>query len=191
MAGFPRPTGRWIIAATAAAFLADAPAARAQARYGGPGQPIRTFDPPSLGLVRSAVSASPTVARLVDALAATDVIVVVELTSDRFGLAGDLHYQATAGNVRYLRIRVSGAVQPWDQIAILAHELQHATEVAGDLDVKDAAGLAALMRRIGKATGRDRFETEAAVAVTRRVRLEVLRGKPLRAVGTLANNRRK
>jgi hypothetical protein len=136
-------------------------------------QPVLTDGPRSLELLRAAVAASPTVAALVEALAPTNVIVVLEVTREGFGAAGDLRIQAVAGSARYLRIRVSGALEPWDQIAILGHELQHANEVAQAPDVRDPAGLARLMRRIGRETLRGAFDTNAAAKTTAQVRREV------------------
>jgi hypothetical protein len=138
-------------------------------------QPVLTFGPRSRELLRAAVAASPTVASLVEALAPTDIIVVIEVTRQGFGAAGDLRIQAIAGNVRYLRIRVSGTLEPWDQMAILGHELQHANEVAQAPDVRDQAGLARLMRRIGRETLRGAFDTNAAAKTTAQVRREVAR----------------
>jgi len=138
-------------------------------------QPVLAFGPRSRELLGAAVAASPTVASLVEALAPTDVIVVIEVTRETFGAAGDLRIQAVAGNTRYLRIRVSGALDPWDQMAILGHELQHANEVAQAPDVRDQTSLARLMRRIGRETLRGAFDTNAAAKTTAQVRREVAR----------------
>lgn len=138
-------------------------------------QRVLTYGPRSLELLRAAVAASPTVASLVEALAPTDVIVVVDVTREGFGAVGDLRIQAVARNARYLRIRVSGVLEPWDQMATLGHELQHANEVARAPDVRDHAGLARLMRRIGRETLRGAFDTDAAARTTAQVRREVAR----------------
>jgi hypothetical protein len=126
-------------------------------------------------LVRAAAAASPTVASLVEELGSSDVIAVVELTREPFDALGDLRLQAVAGRVRYLRIRVKADLKPWEQMAMLGHELQHAREVAQAPDVRDEAGLARLMRRIGREVYKGRFETPAAIEVAIRVRREIAR----------------
>ena len=59
-------------------------------------------------------------------------------------------------------IRVSIRLSPLDRIALLGHELRHATEVAAAPDVRDEAALARLIARIGWAKSRGQFETDAA-----------------------------
>ncbi len=116
-------------------------------------------------------------AGLVDDLADNGtVIVVLELARERFDARGDLRLQAAADGVRYLRVRVYAGLRPWEQMAMLGHELQHAREVALAPGVLDATGLARLMRRIGRETSRNRFETAAATEIGDRVLHEIAFG---------------
>lgn len=133
---------------------------------------VRTSDDRSRALVRASSSASPTIAALLDALADADVVVYVQLTLTPRDVPGDIQLIGATGGTRYLLIRVSLRLSPLDRIALLGHELQHATEVAAARDVRDEAALARLMARIGWGKSRGRFETHAAEAVTRQVRSE-------------------
>jgi len=62
-----------------------------------------------------------------------------------------------------------------DVLPALAHELQHAVEIAQAPEARDAQALEALMRRIGWCRGGRLFETGAALAIEARVRLELTR----------------
>jgi len=65
------------------------------------------------------------------------------------------------------------------QIAVIAHELRHALEVAESPEVTDTASLVALFRRIGSADvdwfGVTTYETAAALEAGRRVAVELNR----------------
>ena len=160
----------WALAVAAVIGLASPAGADATRRA------ILTDGDCAARLVRAAAAASPTVASLVEELGnSSDVIAVVELTREPFDALGDLRLQAVAGGVRYLRIRIKADLKRWEQIAMLGHELQHAREVAQAPDVRDEAGLARLMRRIGREVYKGRFETAAAIEVAVRVRREIAR----------------
>ena len=161
------------LAARLSLSLLLATAAAAQAAEQGARNPLRTFTPRSLALVQDATRVSETVRRLVDRLAASDLVVLVEVTDERFEYAGRTNFVTCAGGFRYVRIRVSGVMKPWDQIAVLGHELQHAVEVADAPEVAGDPTLAQLMTRIGRATRKLNYETDAAIAVTRQVEAEV------------------
>jgi hypothetical protein len=121
------------------------------------------------------MAASPTLCALVAALDGSDVIVHVSFAHAP-KLDGHLAHQLVdAGGRRYLRIVL--AVRHSDRvlIPILAHELQHALEVAQAPDVRDAVALIGLYQRIGvpalkSATAR---ETEQALRVQRQVRADL------------------
>ncbi len=69
---------------------------------------------------------------------------------------------------------LAGNHQP-QQVAWLAHELQHALEVAAATEVRDVEGLRRLFARIGTDLGNGQFETDAAVAVGKPALLEACR----------------
>jgi hypothetical protein len=136
---------------------------------------VRGADTRSQAVISQAVRASPTVAALLLTLERTDVIVIVQVTLIPGSLAGDLRLLASVDGCRYVMIRLNSMRSPEEQMEALGHELQHANEVAGASDVRDEAALARLMARIGRATGRGTFETDAAVRVGRLVRGELCR----------------
>jgi hypothetical protein len=127
-------------------------------------------------LLSDGVRRSATFADLVARIHDTDVIVYVEQT---YGLppdmSGRLLLQTVAGGQRYLRVQVRATLNGDQTIAVIAHELQHALEVAGDGQVVDDGGLVALYRRIGHVShGSAGFDTDAANATGRRVRDELI-----------------
>jgi hypothetical protein len=127
-------------------------------------------------LLSDGVRRSPTFADLVTTLHQTNVIVYVEpLNNLPPGIAGRILLQTVAGAQRYLRVQVR-ATLPGDQlISVIAHELRHALEVAGDPAVVDDAGLTVLYRRIGHVTyGAHGFDTDAARETGRRVWHELM-----------------
>lgn len=73
---------------------------------------------------------SPTLARLVHAVAATPLIIHVEDAAGRTGAwDGRLRFAGAAGGRRYLRIDLRRQRDPAHSAAVLAHELRHALEV--------------------------------------------------------------
>ena len=82
-------------------------------------------------LLESAVAAFPTVARLVAQLETSDLIVMTAVTMVPGGIAGDVRFLDATATVRILQVRVDNRQAPLEQMAWLAHELQHAVEAAG------------------------------------------------------------
>lgn len=92
---------------------------------------VRTTLPEILVLVNEGRLRSDTFRRLVDVLDASDVIVYLEPKMTRPTLGGYLlHDVGGRGRWRYLRIAVDFHGAADRVIALLAHELQHAVEVA-------------------------------------------------------------
>ena len=126
-------------------------------------------------LLDEAAARSATVRELIDRLGATDVIVYVEVTaSPEIPVARTKLVTATA-NARFLRIGLRAALPPYDVTPLIAHELQHAIEIAERPDVRDEQAVRQLYQRIGHQHGVDRYETEAAGDVERQVRAELRR----------------
>jgi hypothetical protein len=118
---------------------------------------------------------SATVRDLLGRLAATDVIVYIEVTpSPAIPLARTKLVTATA-SARFLRIGVNVSVPLPDAPALIAHELQHAVEIAEHEDVRQDADVRRLYASIGHQYGTDSYETDAARGVERRVRDELRR----------------
>ena len=122
--------------------------------------------------------ASPTLAVLVNALERSDVIVHIEehWLLDR-GRAGETQLVAVAGGHRYLRIHLDPRIPDEAAIALLAHELQHAVEIADATWVVDQTTLAQLYMCIGfesRASGPSRgVDTIRAHETARHVLSEV------------------
>lgn len=171
---------RWSAAAGVVLFIATAglPAVLEAAPPWSPNSHVRPMDAAARRLLEAAVAGSPTVARLVAHLENSDLIVMTAVTMVPGGIAGDLRFLDATATVRILQIRVDNRQAPLEQMAWLAHELQHAVEAAEAPEVRSAAALAALMKRIGHARARGTlFDTAAAVECGRQAGQE-LRAAP-------------
>lgn len=139
-------------------------------------RPVRAADQDIQRLIARGMARSRTFAGLVAALDRTDVIVYVE-TNNRMPqrVAGRLLFgTASSGGPRYLRVQIARDASSNSQIAAIAHELQHALEVAEAPEVRDEAGLERYYRRIGIRGALERsYDTAAAQLTGRRVRMEV------------------
>lgn len=142
------------------------------------GSRVRTQDPRTRLALRDGVARSETLRALVDRIEASHVFVYVSVSPFiKASLSGQLTWMTQAGPYRYLRATLS-ADQTSDQlIASLAHELQHAVEVAGDDLVISEKTLVALYQRIGqpsRAVANSGWETIAAQQTGYRVRRELV-----------------
>ena len=124
-------------------------------------------------VVDDAAAQSATIRELLERLAATDVIVYVELTGSPQVPTARTKLVAATPSARFLRVGINSATPPFELPALLGHELQHALEIAEHVEVRDDAGMRRLYAAIGREQGIDRFETDAAVRVERAVRFEV------------------
>ncbi len=119
---------------------------------------------------------SSTFLRLMTDIDNTDVIVYVEFSQKLpQTVAGRLLFAGSVSDgTRYLRIQLSPGTTIAQQIAVLAHELQHVLEVGRAAEVRDEASFGRLYERIGSGTTAEFcYDTEAARAMGRRVLLEV------------------
>ena len=123
------------------------------------------------------IERSPTFRALVDTITRSDLIVYITAQFDMsVQLDGEIHLVTSVGNHRYMRILVRSELSPWDRCAMVAHELQHAREVADAPSVRDNATMDALYHEIGFGVGTDRHETDAARDVAIRVTQELSPG---------------
>lgn len=139
-------------------------------------RPVRAADRNVQQLLARGLARSRTFADLMQQLDQTDVIVYVELSSRMpQTVAGRLLFATTtASGPRYLRVQVSREGSINIQIAAIAHELQHAIEVAHAPEVRDEQSLERLYSRIGTPGAiRRSYDTVAAQLAGRRVLLEV------------------
>jgi hypothetical protein len=136
---------------------------------------VRTTDARIARLIENAVHRSPTFARLYARLQETDVILFIVPSSDlKRSLSGRLSFVTATPVVRYLRAEVRANLASTDMISTIAHEMQHALEVAEATLVRDEVGMAAFYGQIGLHENDRVFDTEMAQVVARRVRQELL-----------------
>jgi hypothetical protein len=121
---------------------------------------------------------SATFKSLVDRIERSQVIVYVAVNPTmKSSLNGMLTWMTQAGGFRYLRASISPDLSSDQMIATVAHELQHAVEVAADDSVTDEKTLTALYKRIGRPSGIEapsRWETAAAQETGYQVRRELV-----------------
>ena len=93
------------------------------------------------------------------------------------GLAGRFTFVASVDGIRYVRVTIRCSLSSKLQLSFLAHELQHALEVAVNPEIEDADSMESYYAEAGFEThvnGRHRsFDTEAAIAVQQRVYQEM------------------
>jgi hypothetical protein len=136
---------------------------------------VRAVSPSALALITDATTRSAIVCQQIEQLAATDAIVYVEIVASPEIPLARTKLVAGSADVRFLRVSINARIASWDRIALLAHELQHALEIAGAPEVRDDEGVRQLYARIGYDGGPNRYETAAARQVEWRVRAEVAR----------------
>ena len=110
---------------------------------------------------------------LIDTLEASDLIVQVESQPVLATLRARLRFMSAVQGCRYLRVSVKVPGLREHLLPALAHELQHAVEIAQALDVRDEQTVQDLLSRIGWQWKHTVFETEAALMIEERVRFEV------------------
>jgi hypothetical protein len=128
---------------------------------------VRSSEQNILALLGAGEIRSPTFRHLLEGLDESDVIIYLDPNSRRTSLYGYLVNHVTiAGRYRYLRARVGTQGSEERLIAVIAHELEHATEVAGAADVRDDDALLEFFQRAalryGCEGGGECFETKAA-----------------------------
>ena len=137
---------------------------------------VRAVDKRIAHAIADGLRRSATFTGLVLALNRSDVIVYIETAPGMpASVAGRMLIAAGPVNQRYLRIQIAAGVRGNELIALLAHELQHAVEVADSPAVRDERSLIALYEVIGQ-PGRTahRYDTMAAQNTGRQVRLELI-----------------
>jgi len=138
---------------------------------------VRSSDPKVVALFNTGMSRSETFRRLVDILDRSDVVVYVEAKTTRQALGGYLaHNIVVAGAYRYVHVAVEVQGAPGRLVPLLAHELQHAVEVAQNPEARDANALDALFDRLSIMFGCDGTtcsETQAAKDVEATVTAEL------------------
>jgi hypothetical protein len=142
---------------------------------------VRSTETRILETLHEGVRHSATFKSFVDRLNQTDAIVYVE-----HGICGFGHYQgclshsiAAVGTTRYLRVIIDARVGGAQEIALIAHELRHALEIAADPKIRTADDVTRLFRLLGRSPHcppgtPDCYETSAALAAGEAVLREVV-----------------
>ena len=172
MSGTTRPHRTLLAAAVAAGVLSAASALGQEPA----GPVVRPLDRGARTLLEEARHLSPTVESEIATLVGRHVIVYLSSMPVSQCRTGRLSLVGVVGATRYLLIEIPLAQGTLDRCMWLGHELQHAIEI-GSSDVSDAASLERFYRRTGRLLPRleETFETDAAMDIGRRVRVEVSR----------------
>jgi len=139
--------------------------------------PIRSTDRRLRSLLEEGLRTSPTLRALVARLHASDV--VVYLQCDGPGAPdGRLTFLSAVGGYRYVVVRMS-RFSRMQQIAMMAHELQHAVEIAETPAIVDGESLVREYKRIGYVNTLSplpgvAFDTRAAVRAGEQVMKELM-----------------
>jgi hypothetical protein len=133
---------------------------------------VRSTDPHARQWIDIGAARSRTFNDLLNQLIASDVIVYVQRVRHLpGGIAGHLMFVASTGNARYLRIEINDTGRQDQMIALLAHELQHAVEVAAVPSVRDSKAMSSLYARpLDNSTA---YDSEAARISGERVSREL------------------
>jgi hypothetical protein len=151
-----------------------------------PDSHVRASDPELRAAIRDGIRRSDTLRRLLERLQRSDVIVYLDFDPLlRYGYDGRMRFMSRTENARYLKVGLRVQARRERLIAMLAHELQHAVEVADASEVIDAVSLARLFARIGSSNqSHEKFETNGAVRAARKVNEELRGGQT--PVGVIA-----
>lgn len=132
---------------------------------------VRAMDPGAVDACDHGRATSASFRALLESFEPERVVVHVETGVVRiFGTAGATRLVGTAGGWRYVRITVDPDLPLDERTAVIAHELQHAREIAQGAAVTQAQ-VRQLFERIGRPVqgAADTFETSAAVTAGVRV----------------------
>jgi len=134
---------------------------------------LRTLDPGLDEVLRQGIEQSPTFRRLVELIEKSDLVIYIE-RNNRFNrnTVGAFQMVSARGGQRYVRITLSSSLSARERLIVLAHEFQHAAELAEALYVQDQAGMKEFYCRIGD-TRQSGLDTPAAREVTRLVTEEL------------------
>jgi hypothetical protein len=157
-----------------------------------PGPHVRGTERQAEELIAQGLEQSATFRALVEALNESDLIVYVEPRRVRRGLGGYLTHSLHAREgYRYVRLVVNVEGSKARLIGVIAHELQHALEVARAPWVQRSEEVEPLFERIGfraQSCPGGCYETSDAIAVGLRVHAEIgrRRERPVAQVASTA-----
>jgi len=161
------PTGRWLAAVGVGLAVVMSFATMLGAERRGH---VHVADRDLSVLMERGMAGSKTFRTLVEQLDAAPIQVLVSCNSFMpDSLSGRLQFISSVGGVRYVQVTIRCSLAPRRQLAFLAHEFQHALEIAENPEIADADSMESYYADIGFATRVDgverTFETAAAVAM--------------------------
>jgi len=166
--------GRRLFCATLVASVVCAAPPAAFADAAGAGGDVRPLQTRGRRLLESGAKRSATFRRLLGEIATSNVTVYVDLDPyEGLKLDGVLRFLGTGPGARYVAAWLRPRRTDDELIVTLAHELQHAVEVAGARYVASEVSFAQLYEGIGRSDNPGRFETEAAQRTAARVAAEL------------------
>ncbi len=163
---------RRLLAAALTVALGGLSGAFADARQAPSFEHLRPVDDLAREFLHEAWHGSETVRALVAILEVSDVFVQIE-TQSQEAFRGRLRFMSGSPVCRWVRVTLRLPGRKPDLLAALAHELQHAVELAEAPEAGDRESVEALFHRIGFRRDELDFETDAALAVEARVRREL------------------
>lgn len=165
--------GRLVLAVAVAVVPAWASPAGAEPRPRLP-ENVRVLDEQLAAVLVTTAEGSPMFAGMIETLGQSDLIVYIQRVPV-LRSAGTTALGPAGGGFRYVRIRVRRGLSDGTLQRMLAHELQHAVEIAAAPEVIDEAALHALYLRIGYRRGTRAFDTHGAGLAELRVLTELSR----------------
>ena|SRR5688572_27971511 len=139
---------------------------------------LRVLDSILRSTFEHGIAQSPTLRELVAKIDLTSVLVFVDCElqmPERIG--AQLNFVTTVNGVRYVRVTIGCALAPRRQVALLAHELQHALEIGERPDITDVDTMESFYDGTGFQSFENGthkgFETDAALAIQQRVEEEM------------------
>lgn len=132
-------------------------------------------------IISDAISASPTFRKLVNRLNRSDVVVYIRCQMELSNReAGYLKFVGSAAGYRYLQAQIGYNTSRPHQIALIGHELFHASEIADAPSVIDEASFGREYARIGfvsrtvRVGGGVAYDTHAAIDAGEQILREML-----------------
>ena len=140
---------------------------------------IRVVEPQVAAMIETGSQESATFRAVTEQLESQPLLVFVRCLKphEQRASAAGLVFLANTPNYRYVRVFLRCELPASVTLPLLAHEFQHALEVARTDNVVDAVTLRAHYERAGYHSSSDdrapSFETEAAIDVQRRVTIDL------------------
>jgi hypothetical protein len=135
---------------------------------------VRATDPSTRAWLRIGAAESPTFRGLLARLVVSDLIVYIGIV-DRIvgGSAGQLYFVTATPTVRYVRIELAAGGNEREMVSLVAHELQHAVEIAAEPRVRSRQSMALLYFAMSGNASYTHYDSVAAHVTEQRVKSEL------------------